>query len=403
MGEISRQRTGLPGSKEVMRKRTQFPCTIMRGGTSKGVFLMERDLPEDRALRNRIILAIFGSPDIRQIDGLGGADSLTSKLAIIAPAKEPGRDINYTFGAVGIDKAFVDYSANCGNISSAVGPYAVDKGLVKAAEPFTVVRIYNTNTKKMIHAKVPVRKGKFCPDGDYIIAGCPGAGARIELCFIDPGGAATGRLLPTGNVVDELALETGERYTVTIVDAGNPTAFVRAEELNLRGDELPEELNRDPAVRGRLEAIRRRVGELMGIPVSQSLPKISFIAAARDYRTVSGETVGKASVSMLARLMAMGKMHKAFAVTAGIPAAIGAILPDSVVNRVVSKSPPSARREVVIGHPSGVMDVKVDARLGKGGARVVSCTVGRTARKIMDGRVYVPEKIYTAKGCREPL
>ena len=157
-----------------MQKKTQFPCTIMRGGTSKGVFLREQDLPRDSVLRERIILAIFGSPDFRQIDGLGGADSLTSKLAIIAPAREPDRDINYTFGAVGIDKAFVDYSANCGNISSAVGPYAVDKGLVKAVEPFTVVRIYNTNTKKMIHAKVPVKKGRFTPDGDYVIAGCPG-------------------------------------------------------------------------------------------------------------------------------------------------------------------------------------------------------------------------------------
>ncbi|MHB9099852.1 MAG: PrpF domain-containing protein, partial [Syntrophales bacterium] len=194
-----------------MRKKTSYPCTIMRGGTSKGIFLMEKELPRDAALRDRIILAIFGSPDLRQIDGLGGADSLTSKLAIIAPAAEPDRDINYTFGAVGIEKAFVDYSSNCGNISSAVGPYAVDKGLVKAVEPFTVVRIYNTNTGKMIHAKVPVRKGRFAPDGDYEIAGCPGTAARIELSFMDPGGATTGRLLPTGHAVDEVILESGER------------------------------------------------------------------------------------------------------------------------------------------------------------------------------------------------
>jgi methylitaconate Delta-isomerase len=143
-----------------MKKRTSFPCTIMRGGTSKGIFLMEKDLPEDPGVRNRIILAVFGSPDMRQIDGLGGADSLTSKLAIIGPAKQPDYDIDYNFGAVGIDKAFVDYSANCGNISSAVGPFAVDKGLVKAAEPFTMVRIFNANTKKMILSKVPVKNGK---------------------------------------------------------------------------------------------------------------------------------------------------------------------------------------------------------------------------------------------------
>jgi 2-methylaconitate cis-trans-isomerase PrpF len=171
-----------------MPRKTTFRCTIMRGGTSKGIFFMEKDLPEDQALRDRIILAVFGSPDSRQIDGL-----------------------DYTFGAVGIDRAFVDYSANCGNISSAVGPYAIDKGLVKAQEPFTIVRICNTNTKKMIHAKVPVQQGKVVSEGDYAIDGCPGTSAKIELSFMDPGGATTGRLLPTGNAVDELRLDTGER------------------------------------------------------------------------------------------------------------------------------------------------------------------------------------------------
>ena len=177
-----------------MRRKTHFQCTMMRGGTSKGIFLMEEDLPQDPSIRDRIIMAIFGSPDLRQIDGLGGADSLTSKLALISPSQEPDRDINYTFGAVGIDKPFVDYSANCGNISSAVGPYAVDRGLVKAEEPFTIVRIYNTNTKKMIYSKVPVKKGKVVSDGNYAIDGVPGTGAKIELSFMDPGGATTGKL-----------------------------------------------------------------------------------------------------------------------------------------------------------------------------------------------------------------
>ena len=381
-----------------MVKKTTFPCTIMRGGTSKGIFLMEKDLPEDPGLRDRIILAVFGSPDIRQIDGLGGADSLTSKLAIIGPAKKSDYDIDYNFGAVGIDKAFVDYSANCGNISSAVGPYAVDKGLVKAVEPFTIVRIYNANTKKMIYSKVPVKKGKVVWEGDYAIDGCPGTAAKIELSFMDPGGATTGRLLPTGNVVDELKLDTGESYRVTIVDAGNPTAFVRAEELKLRGNELPAEFDQDMATRAKLEAIRKKVGEMMGIPVSQSIPKISFIAPAQDFKTVTGKVVGKDSVSMLARVMAMGKMHKTFAITAGIPAAIGAVLPNSVVNQVVAGGKPvPADKEIVIGHPSGMMDVKVEARFDKNGPHIVSCTVGRTARKIMDGQVYVPTSVYSIK------
>jgi len=243
---------------------------------------MEEDLPRDPQLRDRIILAVFGSPDIRQIDGLGGADSLTSKLALIAPSKEPDRDVNYTFGAVGIDRPFVDYSANCGNISSAVGPFVIEKGLVRPEEPFTTVKIFNTNTQKMILAKVPVKKGKVISEGDYAIDGVPGTGAKIELSFMDPGGALTGKLLPTGNEVDEIVLETGEKCFVTIVDAGNPTAFVLAENLGLRGTELPEFLERNPEIKMKLEALRKKVGELSGIPQTQSIPKIAFVAAPQD-------------------------------------------------------------------------------------------------------------------------
>ena len=381
-----------------MRRKTHFQCTIMRGGTSKGIFLMEKDLPQDPALKDRVILAIFGSPDLRQIDGLGGADSLTSKLALISPSQEPDRDVNYTFGAVGIDKPFVDYSANCGNISSAVGPYAVGRGLVKAEEPFTIVRIYNTNTKKMIYSKVPVKKGKVVSDGDYAIDGVPGTGAKIELSFMDPGGATTGKLLPTGNVVDEIRLETGEKCHVTIVDAGNPTAFVRAEELGLKGTELPAEFDQDGATKAKLEAIRKRVGELMGIPTSPSIPKISFIAPSQNYRTTTGQEIGKGAISMLARVMAMGKMHKTFAITAGIPAAIGAVVPGSVVNEVVGSGPQSGvEREIIIGHPSGLMDVKVEAKSGGGQLHIVSCTVGRTARKIMEGKVFISSRAYFSK------
>ncbi|MHB8772874.1 MAG: PrpF domain-containing protein [Syntrophales bacterium] len=381
--------------RSTMRRRTQFPCTIMRGGTSKGIFLQEKHLPRDPALRDRIILAVFGSPDSRQIDGLGGADSLTSKLAIIAPSRGPDRDIDYTFGAVGIDRAFVDYSSNCGNISSAVGPYAVDAGLVKAVEPFTVVRILNTNTGKMIRAQVPVADGKFAPDGDYAIAGCPGTGARIELTFMDPGGAATGRLLPTGNIADEVLLDGGQRYRLTVVDAGNPTAFLRAEELGLRGDELPADFDRDTAARATLDAIRRKVGELMAIPVSQSIPKIAFVAPARDYRATTGETIAKESVSMLARVLAMGKMHKAFAITAAIPAAIAAVLPGSVVAGVLSGGTPRAAADpIVIGHPAGTMDLKVEAHIRADGPFIAGCTVARTARRIMDGRVTISRRVY---------
>jgi 2-methylaconitate cis-trans-isomerase PrpF len=349
-------------------------------------------------LRDRIILAIFGSPDLRQIDGLGGADSLTSKLALISPSKEPDRDVNYTFGAVGIDKPFVDYSANCGNISSAVGPYAIDQGLVKAEEPFTIVRIFNTNTQKMIHSRVPIRRGKVISEGDYAIDGAPGTGAKIELRFMDPGGATTGKLLSTGNVIDEIQLETGDKYHLTIVDAGNPTAFVRADELGLKGTELPAEFDQDLAIRAKLEALRKKVSERMGIPASPSIPKISFVAPSQTFKTTTGQEIGKDTISMVARVMAMGKMHKTFAITAGIPAAIGAVIPGSVVNQVVGgSSEGTGEREIIIGHPSGMMDVKVEARFDGDQPSIVSCTVGRTARKIMEGKVYISKKVYSNK------
>lgn len=380
-----------------MKRRTMFQCTIMRGGTSKGIFLMKEDLPEDPVLRDRIILAIFGSPDIRQIDGLGGADSLTSKLALIAPSTEPDRDVDYTFGAVGIDKPFVDYSANCGNISSAVGPYAIDQGLVQPEEPFTIVRIFNTNTRKMIHAKVPTRKNRVISEGDYAIDGVPGTGARIELSFIDPGGAFTGRLLPTGNEVDEILLETGERCSVTIVDAGNPTAFVLANDLALEGTELPEFLEKVPEIKIKLEALRKKIGEIGHIPFTPSIPKIAFVAAPQDYKTISGQEVKKGDIHILARLMAMGKLHKAFAITAGIPAASAATIPGSTVNRMATAAgeDPMERR-LVIGHPSGQMDVSVKARKEEGQIRIVSCTIGRTARKILEGKVFIPKKVYSS-------
>jgi 2-methylaconitate cis-trans-isomerase PrpF len=379
-----------------MSQKTIFRCTIMRGGTSKGIFLMEKDLPQDPKLRDRVILAIFGSPDIRQIDGLGGADSLTSKLAIISPEKEPGRDVNYTFGAVGIDRPFVDYSANCGNISSAVGPFAVDQGWIKAEEPFTIVRIFNTNTQKMIHAKVWVQKGKVVTEGDYAIDGVPGTGARVDLSFFDPGGATTGRLLPTGNVVNEVLLDSGEKVSLTIVDAGNPTAFVRAEDIGLRGTELPAEFDQDERKKRVLETIRERVAELMGIPLNPSIPKVAFVAPPQDYQTLAMKGIKSGEIDFLARAMAMGKMHKVFPVTGGIPAAIAAVLPGSVVYEIAGKREEGVllKRKLNIGHPSGILDVEVEAKWDGKDLHVVQCTIGRTARKIMEGRVYISEKVY---------
>lgn len=378
-----------------MFKKTIFPCTIMRGGTSKGIFLMEQHLPKDPGLRDHIILAIFGSPDIRQIDGLGGADSLTSKLAIISKADDPKIDVYYTFGAVGIDKPFVDYSANCGNISSAVGPYAIDKGLVRGEEPFTLVKIFNTNTRKMIHARVPFKKGKVVMEGEYAVDGVPGTGARIDLSFFDPGGGTTGRLLPTGNVIDQIILNSREKIFLTIVDAGNPTAFILAKDLGLRGTELPAEFDQDLKVREKLESIRKKVAELVGISLNPSIPKIAFVSDSQDYETLTRNLVKSEEIDFVARAMAMGKMHKVFPITGGIPAAIASIIPGSVVNEIVGKKEMGAlKRRINIGHPSGILDVEVEAEVGEKEVRVIQCTIGRTARKIMEGKVYISKKVY---------
>lgn len=392
------------GGEGAVPRKTIFPCTIMRGGTSKGIFLMEEDLPRDPDLRDRIILAIFGSPDIRQIDGLGGADSLTSKLALIASPKTGDCDVDYTFGAVGIDKPFIDYSANCGNISSAVGPFVIEKGWVRSEEPYTTVRIFNTNTQKMIHAKVPIKKGRVVSEGDYVMDGVPGTGAKIELCFLDPGGAATGRLIPTNKVVDEIVLDSGEHFQVTVIDAGNPTAFVHADALGLRGTELPEDFDQNVMGKMKLEGIRKKVGELIGMPVNPSIPKIAFVAPPQDFKATTGRQIRKEEVDMVARVMAMGKMHKTFAITAGIPAAAAAVIPGSVVSGCLGRDRgeglkgEAIQRKVTIGHPSGKFEVEVLAKQEGAQPRILSCTIGRTARRIMEGRVYISKKVYSFSG-----
>jgi 2-methylaconitate cis-trans-isomerase PrpF len=376
-----------------MKKKTSFPCAIMRGGTSKGIFLREEELPDDPELRDRIILAIFGSPDIRQIDGLGGADSLTSKLALISAPDGKDYDVNYTFGAVGIPEPFIDYIPNCGNISAAVGPFAIEEGLVRAQEPFTEVRILNTNTGKIIIARVPVRKKKVVYDGDYAIDGVPGTGARINLTFMDPGGAATGKLLPTGNVRDEITLAGGKTYAVTIVDAGNPAAFVQAKELGLTGTELPASFDQDSRIKGRLESIRARVGEMIGCPGNPSIPKVVFVSPAHDYETTTKAMVKAQDIDFVARTMAMGKMHKTFPITGSIPSAVAALIPGSTVEEIIDRGRKSEGR-ITIGHPSGTLDIAAEMGEKEEQLCVISCTVGRTARRIMDGRVYVPERVY---------
>ena len=222
-----------------MSEYRKIPCVIQRGGTSKGVYIHEKDLPADELMRTQVILAIFGSPDVRQIDGLGGADPLTSKCAIIGPSERPDADVNYTMAQVGITDALIDFRGNCGNISSGVGPFAIDEGLVEAREPETVVRIYNTNTKKILKAYVRTRGGKSEYVGDYAIDGVPGTGSKILLDYSATGGTLRGTLLPTGRPVDKVQVPSLGEVEISIVDAGNPTCFLRPEVLGFSGTEGP--------------------------------------------------------------------------------------------------------------------------------------------------------------------
>jgi 2-methylaconitate cis-trans-isomerase PrpF len=369
-------------------------AAILRGGTSKGVFLLDADLPRDPIARDRVILSIFGSPDPRQIDGLGGADPLTSKVAIIAKSGRTDADVDYTIGYVGIEKPYVDYEGNCGNILQAVGPFAVDEGLVPAIEPVTEVRIFNTNTRKRIVAEVTVCDGRAVTEGDQAIHGVPGSGARIVLNFLDAAGSKTGRLLPTGHVTDCIALESGRPVPVSLVDAAAPAVFVRAADVGLTACERPDEALRDPRIVAVMQEIRVKAALMMKLAddatrVSPAVPKVAIVGPPQDYQTMTGDRIAGDECDLVARTLALGVMHKAYAISGGICLSAAALIEGSIVNQVARLS--AARGGIVrIGHPSGVSTFLVDvARTTEGEFELKKAAVAGTARRIMDGYVYV--------------
>ena len=380
--------------------QAKLPCVIMRGGTSKGVFFKEAELPPDPQRREQIILAVFGSPDARQIDGLGGADPLTSKAAIIGPPSRPDANVDYTFVYVGITQASVDWRGNCGNISSAVGPYAIDEGIVKATDSVTTVRIHNTNTKKILIAEVPTRGGRFQPEGDYAIAGAPGTGAKIRLDFRETAGSVTGRLLPTGRVTDTLALDGGRSRTVSFVDCANPFVFVRAADLGLTNTESVDEWAAHPTALKAMEEIRCAAAEILGIArdrrtasrESPGVPKVALVAPPQAFMSLSGQPVSAAEAHILARMTSLQRPHKAFAITGGVCLAVASRIPGTVAHDAV---PPALRAAdtLLIGHPSGVMPVEVILEVSDSGLHVRRAAIGRTARRLMDGFTYVPSSL----------
>lgn len=377
--------------------QAKIPAVLMRGGTSKGLFFHHEHLPAAPELRDKVILAAYGSPDPyrRQMNGVGGATSVSSKTAIIRPSADPAYDVEYLFGQVAIDRPAVEYNGNCGNMSAAVGPFAVDEGLVPCREPVTRVRIYQRNTGKRIIAEVPVNAGGFDEAGDYAISGVPGTGSKITLRFADPGGSMTGQLLPTGNLQDTLNVPALGAIRVSIVDAANPVVFVPAAAIGLAGAEIDE--FDSPAVRAAVDAIRCHAAVAMGLAASpeeacriQAVPKIAVVSPPASYRATDGRLVDAAAIDVTARIMSMGALHRSYAVTGGICTAGAALLAGTVVHAVL-RPEAAGKPMLTIGHPGGTIDIGAVVE-GTGTAAVYrEAVVGRTARRLMQGFVLVPK------------
>ena len=366
-----------------MTELTGFPSVLMRGGTSKGVFFNESDLPAPGPARDRVILAAFGSGDPRQIDGLGGADVLTSKVAIIGPSSRPDADVDYTFGQVGIDENVIDWNGNCGNISSAVGVYAIEAGLVDPVEPVTTVRVHNTNSRALLRLVVPVVDGRPAVDGDFAISGVPGTGAEIRLDFAATAGATTGRMLPTGSPVDTLSVPGLGDIAVSIVDVAKLAVFFRAESVGLTGTEAPAAFT--PEILAKFEAVQQAAADLVGIDRGTGMPRPVAVAPAQPfYRLGDSETqVGADEVDFLGRWVVVPppRVHKAFAGTGAVCTGVAACIPDSVVQQVRT---PTDSPIVRIGHPSGVFPVRIELD-----DQLREASFSRTARRLLEGTVYV--------------
>ena len=348
-----------------------------------------------------MLLAIFGSPDPRQIDGLGGGDPLTSKFALIGPSTHSKADVDYKFAQVSPDKPIVDWKGNCGNISAAVGPFSIDEGFVDASEPETTICIHQVNMNRIILAKVPVEDGKVKVEGDFSIAGVPGTGSKIELDFYDFGGSTTGKLLPTGNMKDRLDIEGVGRVELSVVDAANPVVFLRASELGMKGIETPREIDTNRPLLNRIERIRGTVAELIGLVKDRKessikspyIPFIAFVNEPISYSSwTNGVKIEQEQIDLVSRLLFMGVTHKTYPVTGTVATGVAAKIPGTIVNDVVpSKS--IERKELHIGHPAGIITTKVDIREKGTQFTIKQATVGRTARRIMEGYVYIRKSL----------
>ncbi|MCD0502657.1 PrpF domain-containing protein [Bordetella petrii] len=367
---------------------------LMRGGTSKGVFLRQGDVPRDRAALQALLLDIFGSPDRRQIDGLGGADKLTSKAAIIGPPTRPDTDVTYLFGQVGILAAEVDFNLNCGNLTAAVGVYAIQQGLVAAREGTTTVRVHNVNTDRVVHVLVPVRDGTVRTEGPFSIGGVPGTGAAIGLDFSRAVGAITGRLLPLESARSRIAVPQAGEFEVSVVDGANLVVYAQARDFGLTGIEDPAAIDGDTALRGRMDAVRRHVAHSVGLEdyfdarSAPSTPMLVLLRQPHDYRSCTDSAVVPAAAQdLVCRQYASGSVSKTLAATVTATTGMACGIAGSLPARLLARRHEGGM--LAFGHPSGL--IHVDARVASGadGWSVERAIIQRTARRLAEGRVYL--------------
>ncbi|AXL50158.1 putative AcnD-accessory protein PrpF [Paraburkholderia caffeinilytica] len=389
------------------KPQIKIPATYMRGGTSKGVFFRLQDLPDATqvpgAARDALLMRVIGSPDPygKQIDGMGGATSSTSKTVIIAKSSRPDHDVDYLFGQVSIDKAFVDWSGNCGNLSAAVGPFAISAGLVDASRiphnGVAIVRIWQANIGKTIIGHVPITDGAVQETGDFELDGVTFPAAEVQLEFMDPAAeeeGAGGAMFPTGNLVDDLDVPGVGTLKATMINAGIPTIFVDAEAIGYKGTELQDAINSDEKALAMFETIRAHGAVRMGlikqldeIATRQHTPKIAFVAKPADYVASSGKRVAASDVDLLVRAMSMGKLHHAMMGTAAVAIGTAAAISGTLVNLAAGGG---ARDAVRFGHPSGTLRVGAEAREEGGAWTVTKAIMSRSARVLMEGWVRVP-------------
>jgi 2-methylaconitate isomerase len=378
-------------------KQLKLPGIFMRGGTSNAVVFHARDLPRERALWDEIFLAAIGSPDPygRQLDGMGGGVSSVSKVCVVGPPTRPDADIDYTFAQVQVKEAKVDYGANCGNMSSAMGPFAVDEGVVKVYGKEALVRIHNTNTKKMIWARFMLDDGQAAVDGDLAIPGVAGTGAPVKLEFRDPGGATTGKLLPTGNVADTLDVPGVGRIRVSMVDAANATVFVNAADLGLAGTEMPDAIEGSAELMGKLGEIRLAASVAMGIAANRdealknkAVPFVGFIAPPRDAKMLSGESLAAADADLTARMLSNGQPHRALPLTVTLCTAVAARIEGSVVH-AATRAGGDPQAELRIAMPSGILTVAASVEKRNNEWHAEQGAFYRTQRRLFEGHVYV--------------